>query len=146
MKVTTNKLIIAGLIFIATLCSSYASKEGILLLSSFRIESDGIGSSGKIAVEGRQEQQEDLQSHFLELKVTAFDKTYSLPKEKLDLLTGASANGIRISYETGYEKTGGRTIYIQFQTGFTSFTRKQVLVTLTENGNFEIRKIEKIEK
>jgi len=34
------------------------------------------------------------------------------------------------------------TIYVQFQVGFTSQTKKKALVTLTEDGKIEVSKIE----
>jgi hypothetical protein len=117
---------------------AFASKEGILALSSFRLESDGIGSSGKVVVEGKQNDKRQLTN----LEVTAFGKHYVLPKSRLNGLADLMVNGVRISYEHGYAELGGRTIYIQLQFGFISETQRQALVTLTEDGKFNVRNIE----
>lgn len=127
------------ILLLAVASAAYASQEGILALSSFRLESAGIGSSGKVVVEGKQNEK----SQIVSLKVSAFGKDYVVPKEKLAGLSELLANGIRISYEAGYAELGGRTIYVQLQMGFTSHTRMQVLVTVTEDGKIEVGKIEK---
>ena len=118
--------------------TAQASEEGILALSSFRLESAGIGQSGKIVVEGR----ENKKWQVVNLKISAFGKDYVIPKEKLAGLAELSANGVRISYEGGYPMTGGRTIYIQFQMGFTSWTKQKALVTVSENGRIDVGKVE----
>jgi len=48
--------------------SAFASKEGILAFSSFRLESAGIGSSGKIVIAGQQ----DEKSQITTLTISAF--------------------------------------------------------------------------
>jgi hypothetical protein len=128
MKLTVTVL------FFAMACIVHASKEGILEFSSFRLESAGIGSSGKVVVEGKQ----DDQSRIVSLKVEAFGKIFDVSQEKLAGLSGLSANGVRISYEQGYAQLGGRTIYIELQMGFTSGTRKQARVTIYESGAIEV--------
>ena len=64
-------------------------------------------------------------------------------KEKLATLGELRSNGIRISYEAGYAKLGGRTIYINLQMGFTSGTKKQALITVWESGKIEVGEIKK---
>lgn len=113
---------------------AHASKEGILALSSFRMESAGIGSSGKIVVEGQQNEKSQL----VTLKISAFGKEYVVPKEKLTKLADLLSNGVRLSVEQGYRVLGGRTIYVQLQMGFTSFTKKEALITVFEDGKIEI--------
>ena len=103
-------------------------------MSSFHLESAGIGSSGKIVVAGEQNEKQQIVS----LTIKAFGKDYIIPKEKLSGLAELPANGIRLSYEAGYPQLGGRTIYIQFQMGFTSKTTKMALVTLSEDGKIEV--------
>jgi hypothetical protein len=125
---------------VLTIASSiHASEEGILPLSSFRIESNGVGESGKIVLEGKQNDQWQI----IELKLTAFGHQYVVPPEKLRPLAGFGANGIWFSYEVGYKELGGRTIYVQFQKGFTSGTEHSALITITEDGNVEVREIKK---
>ena len=132
-----KKLIIA-ILFLAVTCIVRASQEGILAFSSFRLESDGIGSSGKVVVEGKQNEKRQI----VTMRISAFGKEYVVPKEKLAQLVELPANGIRISYEAGYKELGGRMIYIQLQMGFTSSTKKQALITLTENGKIEVSEIQ----
>ena len=127
----TSITIIVLLTFISNASSS---QEGILALSGFRLESNGIGSSGKVVIEGKQNENSETVS----LKINAFGKEYVVPKDKLAGLSGLRANGVRISYEAGYTGLGGRTIYIQFQVGFTTGAREQALVTLTEDGKVEV--------
>jgi hypothetical protein len=133
--------ILPAVLLVACASAAHASQEGVLVLSSFRLESAGIGASGKIVVEGKQ----DEKGQVVSLKVNAFGKEYVVPKEKLAGLGELLANGIRISYEAGYAELGGRTVYIQLQTGFTSGTREQALVTVKENGKIEVGKVEKAE-
>jgi hypothetical protein len=130
------KSLIAVIALASFVSSAQASKEGILPLSNFRIESDGIGNSGKVIVEGKQGKDDRL----LSLKVTAFGKEYVIPKNQLAELKGVAANGVLLSYEGGYRQTGGRTIYVQLQMGFTSSTRTRALITLTEDGTIQIER------
>ena len=139
-KIMNRVLLITLLLAVASV--SYASKEGVLVLSNFHLESTGIGSSGKVIVEGKQNEKSQIMS----LKISAFGKDYIVPKEKLDGLAELQANGIRISYEAGYTELGGRTIYVQLQMGFTSHTRMQTLITVTEDGKIEVGKIEKVQQ
>src|SRR5205823_1259570 len=126
------------ILLLAITCSVHASQEGILAFSSFRLESDGIGSSGRIVVEGKQNEKAQI----IAMKIGAFGRDYVVPKEKLAQLVELPANGIRISYEVGYKELGGRTVYIQLQMGFAHSTRKQALITLTENGKIEVSEIQ----
>ena len=126
------------LLLLAFASVAQASQEGILPFSSFRLESVGIGSSGKVVVEGRQ----DEGSHLVSLKVEAFGKTFEVPKEKLAGLAELLSNGVRITYEAGYTELGGRTVYIELQMGFTSGTGKRAIVSITESGAIEVSAIE----
>jgi hypothetical protein len=85
-------------------------------------------------VEGKQNDKAQI----VELKVRAFGKEYRVAPEQLKVLAGLGANGIRISYESGYEELGGRNVYIQLQLGFTSHTAETALITITENGKIEV--------
>lgn len=130
--------IVIVLLFLAFAGVAYASKEGILPFSSFRLESDGIGSSGKVVVDGKQ----DDQSRIVSLKVEAFGKIFEVSKEKLAGLSELPSNGVRISYEHGYAELGKRMIYIELQMGFTSGIQKQAQVTIIESGAIEVTAIE----
>lgn len=111
-----------------------ASQLGILPLSSFRLESRGIGESGRVVITGTQNEKSEIVS----LRVVAFGKEFIVPAEKLAGLAELRPNGIRICYEGGYPALGGRTIYIQLQMGFTSTTHKQALITITEEGKIDV--------
>jgi hypothetical protein len=128
-----RRLILALVVFAVATCAS-ASKEGILPLSNFRLESDGIDGSGKVVVEGKG----DKDGHLVSLKVTAFGRDYLLPKDKVAQFARLMANGVQISYEAGYAELGGRTVYVQLQMGWTSSTRQKAVVTVTENGKIEV--------
>jgi len=131
------KALAAITLILAFASSAIASKEGILAFSSFRLESTGIGSSGKVVIEGSQ----DANGQITALTIRAFAKDYVVPKDKLVKLAELHSNGIRIAYEHGYAELGGRTIFIQLQMGFTSFTKKAALITLAENGKIEVSDI-----
>lgn len=124
------------LIFLALLAMNpiFASKEGILTLSVFHLESDGIGASGKIVIDGQQ----NVNNQISQLSIHAFDKTYTVSPENLNHLANMTVNGIQISYEQGYQKLGGRTVYIQFQKGFTSGIIKKMILVVTENGQISV--------
>jgi hypothetical protein len=69
------------------------SKEGILPLSNFILESLGVISSGKVVIKGGCNDTGCL----MWLTLEAFDRIFEVPQEKLlDLLT-QSWNGVRIS-------------------------------------------------
>lgn len=125
-------------IFVLTFAThAFASKEGILPLSAFRLESDGIGDSGKVVVEGKG----DKDGHIVSFKVTAFGSEHVIPKEKLVELAGLMTNGVRITYEAGYAEVGGRTVYVHLQMGFLSGTGGQRYIAVKENGTIEIGKL-----
>ena len=117
--------------------TAYASQEGCLPISSFRLESDGAGASGKIAVAGKLNDKAQI----VELRVTAFGKEHVVPPEHLRTLADLRANGIRISYENGYEELDGRVVYVQLQVGVTSHTAQTAVISIMENGRIEVSKV-----
>jgi hypothetical protein len=127
-----------AVLLLAFASSAHASKEGILALSRFRLESNGIGSSGKITVEGKQNDKAQI----IALRISAFGRDYVVPPEKLRQLAELPSNGVRISYEAGYKELGGRTVYIQLQMGFTSDTTKKALVTIAEDGKIVVGEVQ----
>jgi hypothetical protein len=138
MKITIAKGMACALLVCGVAGTAEASQEGVLAFSRFRLESDGIGSSGRIRVAGKQNDKTQL----IQLKIRAFGKTYVVPPEKLGPLAELQSNGIRISYEPSYEELGGRTVYIQLQMGFTSGTVKKALITVTESGTIEVSNVQ----
>jgi hypothetical protein len=114
----------------------FASKEGVLALYTFHVESPGIGESGPVSVSGRQSK---LGIDFLIVK--AFGKVFQLNREQLNSLQGGSLNGIQLTYEGGYKELGGRTIYLQFSKGFTNGILHAIVFVLTEDGKINIKPI-----
>ena len=111
----------------------YGSEEEVLVLGTFRVESPGIGAAGPVIVSG---------AHGVEgfdrLKVEAFGRNFDFTQDQLNRLRGVMVNGLQISYETGYPALGGRTIYLQFFTGFTSGIKRRMFVVITESGSIRI--------
>ena len=111
-----------------------ASQEGTLSLSSFSLQSKGIGSSGPIAVEGKRDESGNLS----QLVVNAFEKKISVAQDVLRKISKYNINGIQLSYESGYKELGGRTVYILFQKGFTSRIIEKTVLAVKENGTSKI--------
>ncbi|HJW85461.1 MAG TPA: hypothetical protein VJ440_02375 [Candidatus Brocadiaceae bacterium] len=130
-----NKLIVILTILLLP-SFALASKEGVLPISSFTIESKGIGESGPIKITGQKHQDE-----ITLLIVEAFGKEYKITADNLKKIHKASYNGIQISYEEGYKQLGGKTIYIILQMGFTSGVKKQMQISLTENNTVKVEEI-----
>lgn len=112
--------------------SAFTSQEGILTISSFHVDSKGIGSSGPVAVQGTI----DIAGE-ISLIVSAFGKTITIPKTVVEKIP-KTFNGIQLSYEKGYESLGGRTIYIMFSTGFLSGQKTKTVLVVTEDGASEV--------
>lgn len=112
---------------------AYGSEEGVLALGAFRVESPGIGASGPVVVSGVRNA-----AGFERLKVEAFGREFSFTQDQLNRLRGVVVNGLHLSYETGYRALGGRTIYLQFSTGFTSGIKRRVFVVIKESGSIRI--------
>ena len=106
-----------------------ASKEGLLPINAFALESPGIGQSGPVKVSGAQSD-----GDITLLRIEAFGKNFTLQPQQLRSLEGFNANGVQISYEGGYLDSGGRTIYVVFSRGFTSGRVVQRYVAVTETG------------
>ena len=129
------------LIFLTTLCcavtSQYASasKEGVLLWSEFVVTSQGIGSSGPVRVSGKQ-----TSSGITQLKIEAFGREFVAPDTALIELRGFFANGMLLSYEHGYTKLRGRTVYLSFMKGFTSGVTETMRLSVSESGQFQFLK------
>ncbi len=119
----------------------HASKEGVLELERFTLESAGIGESGHVVVTGTQNS-----IGITSLNIVAFGKSISVSSSNLEALKGINANGLQISYEHGYSNLGGKTVYITFIRGFTTERKELVSVAIAENGTFRVLEEEKSEK
>jgi len=116
---------------------AFASKEGVLKLNTFSLESKGIAEFGPVKVVGEQSEQNEVKS----LSVEAFGKKIELKPEDLSKIPKQPYNGIQLSYEQGYPEMGGKTVYITLQFGFTSQVKQRVLVTITEKGEIKIKEL-----
>ncbi len=130
------KTIVIAVAMLLVAGSALASKEGVLPFSEFKIESEGIGDSGAVTIEGKK----DSTGNYQKIVVKAFGKTIEISKELLDKIPSKYQNGIQLSYEGGYEVLGGRTIYIMFSSGFTSGTKESFIISVTEKGQQRILK------
>ena len=110
-----------------------ASKEGLLSLNAFALESPGIGASGPVKISGAQST-----DGITLLRIEAFGKKFNIGPDQLRELSGFSANGVQITYERGYADLGGRVIYVVFSRGFTSGHLAQRYVTVRENGSVTV--------
>ncbi|MHA6206009.1 hypothetical protein ACXU4B_16405 [Dyella soli] len=131
MRILCLLISIFALIFGST--SAYASKEGILRMSSFELTSDGIGESGPVTITGKQGDK-----GILALSITAFGKRFELDVAQLAKVQGLPINGFQLSYEAGYKEQGGRTVYIVLSKGFTSGTAGRKFVVITESGAIRV--------
>ena len=112
---------------------AYASQEGVLPFEEFHIKSKGIGQSGSVSVEGVKNS-EDV---YKKIVVHAFGQSTKIPNSILKNIPKFH-NGIQLSYEEGYKELGGRTIYLQFQRGFTSGASETFTLSIDESGNIEV--------
>ena len=130
MRIHASQLLLALALPSAAL---YGSKEGILSLSEFSVQSEGIGSSGPIKVTGKQNYY-GLQG----LQVNAFGKVFTATTEQLALIGKLPFNGVQLSFEAGYKEVGGKTLYITFTFGFTSGVKKVQTIEVQELKGFNI--------
>ncbi len=124
-----NFWLILILAFVTLPSSAIASKEGLLSLNAFALESPGIGQSGPVKIAGAQSA-----GGITLLRIEAFGKTFNIGPDQLQQLREFNANGVQITYEGGYVDLGGRTIYVIFSRGFTSGVVLQRYVSVTETG------------
>ena len=127
--------LIAILLALSLPSHAIASQEGVLPFSEFTIKSNGIGQSGPVELVGNK-----IEAGYSSIIVNVFGKSYSFPKHILKQLSDMPKNGIQLSYEAGYKSLGGKTIYMQFQMGFTSGLKQVVVVSLNSQGEFNVLK------
>lgn len=116
-----------------TLDVAYGSEEDVLVFGTFRVESPGSGGVGPVIVSGVR-----ASEGFKRLKVEAFGRSFDLTPDQLNSLRGVEVNGLHLSHEAGYRALGGRTIYLQLSTGFTSGIKRRMFVVVTESGSIRI--------
>ena len=118
------------LMFVLMVASpALASKEGVLALQQFRVESK-IPKSDSVVVTGQQNDKNEIK----ELKVEAFGKSYELNKDDLKKIPQFAYNGIQLSYEQDI-------VYVTLQFGFTSGNKQRVLVTVPKKGDIKVEQL-----
>ena len=129
-------ILVLTLFLLGATADTSASREGILPVSAFALESPGIGGSGPVKVSGAQSSE-----GISLLRVEAFGKQFTFQQKHLIELQGFGFNGVKITYEGGYVDLGGRTIYIIFSRGFTSGQVAQRYVALSESGSVSVGRV-----
>lgn len=110
--------------------AAFASEEGMLPFSEFRIQSKGIGESGIVIVEGLK----NASGKYKKLSISAFGKVIEISDKLLTQIPSKYQNGIQLSYDPGWKQLGGRTVYISFLSGFTSGIKETFIIAVTEDG------------
>jgi hypothetical protein len=122
---------LASAAILLLMTEAWASQEGRLAVSSFRVESQD--ESGPVVVTGTQGREGPTS-----VRITAFGRETSLTEAQLQQLKGVSFNGIQLSSEGGYRELGGRTIYLQLSSGFTSGREGGCIVIVKERGDVQV--------
>ena len=112
-----------------------ASEEEALAMASFTFQSNGI-DLGPVTVTGAQSV-----AGISALTIKAFGRDFTLTGTQLQQLKGVMVNAVQLSYETGYPKTGGRTVYLQLWTGFTSGMAPGKRVIVKERGDITVEEV-----
>ena len=107
-------------------------EQGMLPLSEFRIQSEGIGESGAVSVEGVK----DRFGKYVSLSVKAFGRVIELSRDFLAKIP-TDQNGIQISYG---HSPGSRTVYLVFLKGFTWSIKDKFIIAVGEDGSQRISK------
>ena len=132
---TMKTAIIAPIALAGILCvTCMASEEGVLPIRHFTLQSQGIGNSGPVTVEGRK----DDKGQWEKMSISAFGKTFSVDTETLGKLDAAFMNGSLLSYEEGYAEAGGRTVYVTLLQGFTSGIQVKQTLRVSEDGSISL--------
>ena len=123
------------LLFVLLLSSqiTFASVEGMIPLTEFRLYSEGLGDSGKLVIVGTTDK-----FKLVSLVVKAFGKEYKAPPQVIARVQDQHVNGVSMSYESGYKETGGRTIYVSLTSGFSGDVKSKIVVRITEEGLIEV--------
>lgn len=119
-------------VFLVT--TSRASEEQGLHMAAFEISAISPEGWGEIKLSGRK----DAVGNFSMLTLETFDRSFPLPREILEEISGSFSNGVALSCEAGYPETGGRTVYVNFLVGFTGADRSVRTVAISEDGNIRL--------
>ena len=120
-----------------TAAVSSATVEGALSPSRVVFESNGIGTSGPVHIEGAVSAK-GLDS----LQVRAFGKTIDLAPGDLAQLSGRVINSISASYENAPRADGGRTVVVILGKVFASGLADAMVVAISESGHIRIHALQ----
>jgi hypothetical protein len=141
-KLAPMKLFRASVLIAVLIANgAFASQEGALIISRFRLESDSIEPKSTVVVEGSCGPEGEIRS----LVVSAYGRKCALTAEKLMQLRGISPNGMRLSEAPGDSSLGGRVLRVHLTMGFPAWTYQSVVVTIHEDGMIDVGKIEENE-
>lgn len=111
-----------------------ASKEGGLSLYSVILNSPGTDKSGPVRVEMRRSD-EGIEK----LMVSAFGRNETAPSQLLQSIKEKRwLNGVQLSWEQGYELTGGRKVYVMLTEGGSWGVVVVAVIRFSEDGKFAI--------
>lgn len=137
MATKLANLALVCLIFLYFIPTATASKEHVLQLTKFRLESVSQGEPGTIIVHGSQDQS----GKFHELEVEIMGMVVAVPANILQQIPALS-NGVIISSEAGYKELGGRTVYITFLVTWSNAReiRERFVIAVSKDGRSGILK------
>jgi hypothetical protein len=128
------RLLLGSLLILLLVCThAYASKEGLLALSSFSITSEGQEEFGHVELLGKQDSKGIVSLH-----IKAMGREYDLSESQLASLRGFHANGIQLSFIIGMERSQRKNLLIQFSRGIASGLDQVKVLSISEKGKIEI--------
>ena len=127
-------LLVALLVPLILTTPANASKEGALSLYSVILNSPGTDKSGPVHVEMQRSDE-----GFGKLIVSAFGRNGSAPSYLLQSITEKRwLNGVQLSWEQGYDLTGGRKVYVMLTEGGSWGSVVVAVIRFGEDGKFKI--------
>jgi hypothetical protein len=113
--------------------SALADQEGQVPLTHVQFDSKGLDNSGPVHADTTQSER-----GIVDLRVSAFGKSYVLTPVQLATLKGMAFNSIGMTYSRGYTITGGRKFFILLCEGFSSGVSVIATVTIAESGSVRV--------
>jgi hypothetical protein len=111
-----------------------ASKEGGLSLYRVILDSPGTDKSGPVHVE-MQRSDEGIEK----LMVSAFGRNETAPSQLLQSIKEKRwLNGVQLSWEQGYELTGGKKVYVMLTEGGSWGGVVVAVIRFSEDGKFKV--------
>lgn len=129
------------LLVLVTANSAQASKEGMLWLSTFSVESAGISSSGPVRIRGIAEH-----GHISNLEIHAFKKKFFLNPQQLFQIKNFAVNGLSLSFETGFKSSGGKILYVLLSQGLSAGPDSEKVIEISEENGIRIHQTRSIDR